>query len=383
MVKINAQPYPLAFVTCLETGNMPPAYQGQKMAFFSQGRRGTLGASWLDDKVEELLAGEVRGVCALWRLKGPKNKWARVLLEVYGPQRELILLGAGHIGREMDKLGNYLGYRVTVIDNRPDYAMAENFDPRTRVICCPYSQAHKYVDFGGHTNVLVATYGHLHDLDCLELVLKYDLPYLGVVGSRHRRELVKEHLLSEGIPTARINKIHMPVGLDIGAKTPPELALSIMAEILALENRKSGISLRDVGIPKAQRAKEGGLLSETPDINLLEQALRYGKEGKAGALATVVAAGPSTPRKSGAKMLILEDGLRAGTIGGGFVENNVIAEARKVIAQPGLILKSFSLRPGPEQDVMLCGGDMEVFIEPLGPLGALLSEEDINNAKLF
>ncbi len=381
MAKNNIQSYPLVLATCIETGNMPPAYIGQKMAFFTKGRRGTLGASWLDSKVEGLLPKEVTGGCTLQKIRGPEQSWARILLEVYGPQRELILLGAGHISKKLAQVGNFLNYKVTVVDNRPEYAVPQDFYPDARVICCPYSKVDKYVAFGDHTSVVVATYGHLHDLECLEVVLKYNLPYIGVVGSQHRRALLEENLGTANIPPDKVKGIHMPVGLDIGAGTPAEVALSVGAEILARRRRRPGTSLSAERAPGGPGEKGNTPLGEDPDIELLQQARRFQREGKAGVLATVVGASVSTPRKSGAKMLILEDGTVTGTIGGGLVEANVMAEARKIIAQPRLVLKKFSLRPGPEQDAMLCGGEMEVFLEPLSALGTLLREEDWSNAE--
>jgi len=383
MAKNNIQPYPLALATCIETGNMSPAYIGQKMAFFTKGRRGTLGASWLDDKVEELLPTEVTGGCTLQKIRGPQNSWARILWEIYGPQRELIILGAGHISKKLARLGNFLNYKVTVADNRPEYAVPGDFYPDTRVICCPYSKVDKYVAFGDHTSVVVATYGHLHDLECLEVVLRYNLPYIGVVGSQHRRALVEENLGAANIPPDKVKGIHMPVGLDIGAGTPAEVALSIGAEILAQGRRRPGTPLSAERASGEPGGKGNTPLDEAPDIKLLQQARRFQQEGKAGVVATVVGASVSTPRKSGAKMIISTDGSRTGTIGGGLVEANIIAEARKIISRPRLVLRKFSLQPDPEQDAMLCGGEMEVFLEPLAALGTLLREVDWSNAKLF
>jgi xanthine dehydrogenase accessory factor len=373
----------LAVATCIETNNMNLAKAGQKRIFLPDRQEGTLGEAWLDVAIEELLTTSYSGSFTVQRISGPAGSWARVMLEVYGPKKELIILGGGHIAKWLAKLGKFLDYQVTVVDNRPEYATADRFGDDTRVICCPYSNLNEHITFGNHTSVVVATHGHQYDLVCLDIVLRYNLPYVGAVGSRRKQALVKERLASSGLSLEKILKLHLPAGLDIGAETPAEIALSIAAELSAKQRQGSGVSLSElVSSNQVNNHKKRVLVGEAPDIDLLQQAVLYGQKTKLGALATVVKAGFSTPRKAGAKMLVTKDGATVGTIGGGLVEAAVKEEAEYVMTKQVPCLREFSLRPTPEQNLMVCGGDMEVFVEPLVFVASLLTKEDLTHAKL-
>jgi xanthine dehydrogenase accessory factor len=372
----------LAVATCIEVQNMDSAYVGQKKVFFSGGQQGTLGEAWLNTQVEKLLVRSVKGSHTVHTITGPEKSQVRIMLEVYCPNQELIILGGGHIAEALAKLGRSLDYQVTVVDNRPEYAAAERFGSDIKVVCCSYDDLDQHITFGSHTSVVVATYGHQYDLACLAIVLQYDLPYVGAVGSRRKSMLFKERLVDLGLSPDKIDKLHLPIGLDIGAETPAEIALSIAAEILAKQRQGSGMPLSQVAGLNKKKDKKGVPLGEAPDIDVLRQAVRYKEEGKTGALATVVEASILTPRKSGAKMLVLADGTTVGTIGGGLVEAEIKEEAQQVMTKQVPCLRKFSLRPNQEQDAMVCGGDMEVFVEPLASLLSVLTKEDLIHAGL-
>jgi len=115
------------------------------------------------------------------------------------------------------------------------------------------------------------------------------------VGSRRKSMLFKERLVDLGLSPDKIDKLHLPIGLDIGAETPAEIALSIAAEILAKQRQGSGMPLSQVAGLNKEKDKKGVPLGEAPDIDVLRQAVRYKEEGKTGALATVVEASILTP----------------------------------------------------------------------------------------
>ena len=169
-------------------------------------------------------------------------------LEVRRPVRDLVIVGAGHIARPMAHMGADLGYRVWVLDDRPDFATTERFPEAHKVIKADFSDPFRGVPVNARTHVLLVTRGHKYDYDCLVDVLRRDPPpaYIGMIGSRRRVRATFVQLLEDGIPRARLGEIHAPVGLDIGAETPEEIAVAVAAELVKARRGGSGASLRDV-----------------------------------------------------------------------------------------------------------------------------------------
>ncbi|MCG6987369.1 MAG: XdhC family protein [Gemmatimonadetes bacterium] len=207
---------------------------------------GSLGSAELD--AEAVAAGRVA-------LADPRHRdglrtlsHAEVYLEVRRPVRDLIVVGAGHIARPVARMGADLGYRVWVLDDRPDFATRERFPEAYRVVKADFSDPFRDVPIHPRTHVLLVTRGHKYDYDCLVDVLRRDPPpaYIGMIGSRRRVRATFTQLLEDGIPRARLGEIHAPVGLDIGAETPEEIAVAVAAELVKVHRGGSGTSLRDL-----------------------------------------------------------------------------------------------------------------------------------------
>jgi xanthine dehydrogenase accessory factor len=173
---------------------------------------------------------------------------AEVYLEVRRPVRDLVIVGAGHIARPMAHMGAELGYRVWVLDDRPDFATRERFPEAHRVIKADFSDPFRGVPVNARTHVLLVTRGHKYDYDCLVDVLRRDPPpaYIGMIGSRRRVRATFIQLVEDGIPRTRLRGIHAPVGLDIGAETPEEIAVAVAAELVKVHRGGSAASLRDL-----------------------------------------------------------------------------------------------------------------------------------------
>jgi xanthine dehydrogenase accessory factor len=171
-----------------------------------------------------------------------------VYVEVRRPVLELVIVGAGHIARPMARIGSDLGYRVWVLDDRPDFATRERFPDAWEVLQADFSDPFRDVPLGRATHVLLVTRGHRYDYDCLVRALRVDPPpaYIGMIGSRRRVRATFVQLLEDGIARARLDTIHAPVGLDIGAETPEEIAVAVAAELVKVRRGGSGASLRDV-----------------------------------------------------------------------------------------------------------------------------------------
>lgn len=169
-------------------------------------------------------------------------------VEIRRPVRDLVVVGAGHIARPLTAMGATLGFRVTVLDDRPDFATRERFPEAEHVIRTDFSDPFKDVDIHGGSHVLLVTRGHKYDYECLLRVLRMDPApaYIGMIGSRRRVRATYEKLVEEGIPRARLAEIHAPVGLDIGAETPEEIAVAVAAELVLDHRGGSGAPLRQV-----------------------------------------------------------------------------------------------------------------------------------------
>lgn len=169
---------------------------------------------------------------------------AEIFLEGFTSPPSLVVCGGGHISKALYTLATFLGFRFFVIDDRPEFANKERFPNAEQTVVARYDEGLKHVPVTPNTAIVVATRGHRWDDMALEAAARSPAGYVGLVGSRRKTILIYEELLRKGIPEERLRDIRAPVGLDIGARTPEEIALSIMAEVLMLRNRASGQSMR-------------------------------------------------------------------------------------------------------------------------------------------
>ena len=157
----------------------------------------------------------------------------RLLFEIARPQPELVICGCGHVGQAVAQCAAMLGFRVTVIDDRADFAAREKFpDQRINIICDDFVSALQTLKLTAASHVVIVTRGHRHDEICLREVIEKPVKYLGMIGSRRRTTTIRAHLKREGINDDAMKRLHAPIGLDIGAQTPEEIAVAIMAEII-------------------------------------------------------------------------------------------------------------------------------------------------------
>lgn len=169
-------------------------------------------------------------------------------VEVRHPVPELVIVGAGHIARPLCEIGALLGFRVVVVDDRPDFATRERFPRSERVVRADFSDPFADVPVHGRTHLLLVTRGHKYDYECLVRVLRLEEKpaYIGMIGSRRRVRATWVQLMEEGISRADIEEIHAPVGLDVGAETPEEIAVAVAAELVLVRRGGTGVPLRDV-----------------------------------------------------------------------------------------------------------------------------------------
>ena len=266
------------------------------------------------------------------------------------PPERLILLGGGHVSLALYEAALKVGFAVSVVDDRPAFASYTRFPEAKEVICDSFENALPRLNIGAGDFVCVLTRGHRDDVTCMKFLLRGNEPrYLGMIGSHRRVKGLFELLAEEGYDKERIGRVHAPIGLSIGAVIPAEIAVSILAELIAARH--------------ALPAGEGVLPQQNTDMD----ALRFLRDDShPAALLLVLSTKGSTPVKGGALMGTDKLGNSAGTIGGGCGENQAILAARRLIGTG----KSQVVTVDMTNDVaamegMVCGGTMDVLIEDM------------------
>lgn len=155
----------------------------------------------------------------------------------------LIVFGGGHLSQALCKMAALCNFQVEIVDDRDEFASRERFPEATRVLCLPnYSHIPDLIRLDYHTFVVIATRGHRYDEAVLFQIIDYDLPYIGMVGSRQKNAIVFERLRERGISPSRLEIVHAPIGIPIRPETPEEIAISILAEIIQTRADIKGIN---------------------------------------------------------------------------------------------------------------------------------------------
>ncbi len=246
---------PVALVTIVAAHGSTPQRVGAKMLVYSDGRTvGTIGggcyendAFWkareaITQRAPQLVhyelsddfAQETGLICG-----GQMD----VYIEPIEPASELYIIGAGHVGFHLGRLAHEVGFRVHVVDDREKFANADRFPYAVEVVAADIPGWIAAAELPPHACAVIVTRGHTNDLDALRALAPRALRYLGLIGSRAKVARIYEALAAEQVPLEQLTHVHAPVGLDIGAVTPQEIAVSILAELIAVKHGK--ISGRD------------------------------------------------------------------------------------------------------------------------------------------
>jgi xanthine dehydrogenase accessory factor len=162
-----------------------------------------------------------------------------VVLEPANRAATAYLFGAGHVARPTARLAAMVGFRVWVLDDREAFANPERFPDAHRLsVLDGFERAFEDLEVTADSYVIIFTRGHLHDRIVLARALATDAGYIGMIGSRHKRNAIYDALRADGIPQAQIERVHCPIGLAIGAETPEEIAVSIVAEMISHRSKK-------------------------------------------------------------------------------------------------------------------------------------------------
>lgn len=252
----------------------------------------------------------------------------------------LVICGGGHIALPLCNMAKLLDFNTTIIDDRKEFANKERFPMADNVLCKDFEDAFKEINFNKNTYFVIVTRGHKDDRKCLEIILKNDFYYVGMIGSKSKVAFVINNMFENGYTKEAIDKVHTPIGLKIGAQTPAEIAISILGEIIQVKNEKRNSTL---------------------DNELLNEIC---KRDEAMILATIIKKHGSGPRDIGTKMLIYNNKDFKGTIGGGSIENAVYEKALELIEAKQSDIEEYDMSNSEGAKLgMACGGTVKVLFE--------------------
>jgi xanthine dehydrogenase accessory factor len=267
-----------------------------------------------------------------------------VFYEFIQQNYKVVICGAGHISMSLIRMCRMLNLYVTVIDDRPFFADNARKEGADKVICEPFVEALTNIKGDTGTFFIIVTRGHRYDQVCLEHIIEKENSYIGMIGSKVRVKKVLEYLITLGIAREKLEQVYTPIGLKIGAETPAEIAVAIMAQIIEIKNKNK---------------TSDGYTEEI--ISCLSNDSSWDLPR---ALVTIVSRKGSAPREVGTKMIVLADGTMIGTIGGGCVESDIRQEALNCIRQKECrLVVSDMTGINAEEEGMVCGGIIELFIE--------------------
>jgi xanthine dehydrogenase accessory factor len=277
---------------------------------------------------------------------------ADVFIQPLLPPPTLLVLGGGHIALHLVELGKMMGFKITVVDDRPEFANPLRFPQADRVICADFAQTLLQFPITDQSYIVIVTRGHRYDQTCVESVIDSSATYLGMIGSKRRVSAMKNFLIEQGYKPECLERLHSPIGLNIGAETPAEIALSIMAEVVQCRR-----------LSKQRVKHKTGELEIDPTVVKRLALIEQNRGDEQAVLATIVEVKGSAPRKSGAQMLFYADGRTVGTIGGGCAEAEVRRAALNILDQETPKIYTVDLTNDvAAEEGMVCGGIMKIFL---------------------
>ena len=234
-----------ALVTIVSAQGSTPQQVGAKMLVFADGRTvGTIGGGCYENdalwKAREALQTRTSRLVHYELTDDVAEESGlicgghmQVYIEPVEPIPDLYLIGAGHVAQHLARVATPAGFRTHVLDDREKFASRERFPDAEGIVVDAIPEWLSRTAFPRNAYVVVVTRGHRHDFEALRMLATRDLRYLGLIGSKAKVKRLYDLLVSE-IPAEYLSRIHAPIGLDIGAITPEEIAVSILAELIAV-----------------------------------------------------------------------------------------------------------------------------------------------------
>ncbi|ATW24892.1 selenium-dependent molybdenum cofactor biosynthesis protein YqeB [Candidatus Formimonas warabiya] len=247
--------------TLIDAGATHELESGARLLVMADGRKfGSLRIPALDrdmlSRSNDILAHGQEGTIIDWQVpwtemgKTDGDGVIKIFAERISPQKKLIIFGGGHVALPLAEMAAILEFRVIVVDDRPEFANEERFPRAGKIICASFEDVfqkkllEKEID--AVTSIVIITRGHSQDRTCVRHLAATPVNYIGMIGSIQKVKQTFRALLEEGIPREALERISAPVGLDLGGQRPAEIALSILAEIVAGENKGTGRPVHEI-----------------------------------------------------------------------------------------------------------------------------------------
>jgi xanthine dehydrogenase accessory factor len=235
----------LAILTVIEIAGSSPGKPGQKMLVFRDGRQeGTVGGGALENRAKsaalEMIRRGVGGLLtyaldpdspdSIGTVCGGK---VAIAVEVVGPRAQILLCGGGHVALAFARLCGDLGFAYSVVDQRPEMASPARYHDAVEILSESPAQYIRRGSLERFSHVVILTHDHALDRETLLALSQASFPgYIGMIGSRRKWAEVRQALVGSGVPAGWLDSVHCPIGLEIGAQNPAEIAISIASEIL-------------------------------------------------------------------------------------------------------------------------------------------------------
>ncbi len=258
LAEIEDQNEAAALCTIVRSRGSTPRHVASKMLVYPDGHIvGTIGGGELENRViseaqQALVDGKPR--LLEYNMADPSSGdpgvcggQVEIFVEPIQPRPTLVVIGAGHVGKAVAHLAHWLGFRVVVSDDRPEFCNPEAIPDADEFYPVPMSELPKHLKINQWTYLVLTTRGVAVDVPGLPALLDTPAAYLGVIGSRRRWATTRKELQEMGVSEEKLARVHSPIGLELNAETPEEIAVSILAEIIMLRNEGDVRKMRVVG----------------------------------------------------------------------------------------------------------------------------------------
>jgi xanthine dehydrogenase accessory factor len=244
-----------ALCTVIRSSGSVPRHSTSKMLVFADGKFvGTVGGGGMEQRtIEEAQAVARSGQSKIveYNLVDPKQGdpgvcggTVEIFIEPINPPPAVVIIGAGHVGKATAHLAKWLGFRVVVMDDRTEFVTPEWIPGADEYLPGVVTDQLPNAHLNAHSYIVAVTRGYNIDVGILPMLLDYDVAYIGVIGSKRRWMQALKELREKGVAEEKLARVHAPIGLELNAETPEEIAVSIMAEIVMLRNGGTGESMR-------------------------------------------------------------------------------------------------------------------------------------------
>ncbi len=256
LTELESTHQPAALCTVIASSGSTPRHATSKMLVYPDGHiLGSVGGGELENRVlAEAMAALTDGKSRILKYNmtdpargdpGVCGGQVEVFVEPILPPPLLVVIGGGHVGKAVAHLAKWLGFRVAVSDDRPEFCTLEANPDADEFYACPMAELPLHLNITPQTYIVLTTRGVVVDVPGLPALLDTPAAYIGIIGSRRRWSLTVKALNEQGIPDEKLARVHSPIGLGIAAETPEEIAVSILAEVLMLRGGGSGKQMKE------------------------------------------------------------------------------------------------------------------------------------------